>query len=390
MKKGFFTEYEITIDGKLKVKVLSLIIKSSLTYKEAKMSANKEFKIRIKGKDRKIYEGLFQREQVEYKIIEITGIISTVTAIKNRIGIVLGMVFFLSILTFSSNIVWQINVYGNSETTKEEIISELENAGLSLGTFVPSIDYDALHNRILLSSKKLSWISVNITGNVANVYVREREEKIENQTPKYANIVAKYDGYIESISVNKGKKIVSIGQVVRQGDLLVSGIIDSQAEGVRYELADAEIKAYVNKEIFIKIPYKTTKKQYTGKRYIIKDYKIYNFLINFSSKYGNQSSFYDKIEKREIASIFGVVSLPLETITTTFYEYEYVDVVLTKDEAVDKAFLMLREEMDKSLKNAELISKNLKTSFDKSGFYISCQLYCLEDIAKTQEFYVTK
>ena len=178
--------------------------------------------------------------------------------------------------------------------------------------------------------------------------------------------------------------------MVKKGDILISGIIDSQSEGVRYEQASGEVFAYVNKHIRVEIPYKTQEKSYTGNKYVYKSYKIYNFPINFSIKYGNQALFYDKIEQREYASIFGIESLPFEVITTTLYEYEYKEAELTKDEAIDRAFSSLRAQLDNLLKNAELISKTVTTSYDENGFYIDCELYCLENIAKIQEFYITK
>ena len=84
--------------------------------------------------------------------------------------------------------------------------------------------------------------------------------------------------------------------------------------------------------------------------------------------------------------LFGGIVLPVETVTEKYYEYEYRERTYTKAEAVDLAFKQLRSDMDEALKDAELISKSVKTSFDDEYFYIECNLFCLEDIATVVEF----
>lgn len=389
MKKELFTRYQIKLDSSQKGKALSLLMANSLSYLQAKNIDENFFIITIKGKDKKIFENILSSNGINAEFIEIKGLLSPIFELKTRVGLIIGLLFLLLSLSFSSKIVWKIEVLGNTVSSTEEIIEELKDAGFNEGTYIPEINYDELQNRILLNSKRLSWISINITGNVAKVFIKEKSSENQKTEPKYSNIVAKYDGYIESIRVINGKKVAAIGQIVKKGDVLISGIIDSQSQGIRYEEAKGEIIAYVNKKIKIEIPYKSTEKIYTGVRHVYKDYKIFNFYTNFSSKYGNQTVFYDKIEKREKFSVFGIKTLPLEVIKTTLYEYKYAQKKLSKQEAIDKAFSNLRAEMDIALENAELISKVINTSFDENGFYIDCQLYCLEDIAKIQEFYVS-
>jgi len=390
MKKALLTQYKIIFSKSDKCKILSLILANSLTYIKIEDTDNKNFSIIIKNKEKQLYERLLTLNKIESNFVEIKGKLGQIASLKTRPGIIVGFVFLIIALIFSSRVVWEINIKGNKSVSNNEILAELERVGLCEGTYIPNIDYDELHNKILLNSKSLAWVSVNIKGNIANVYVKEKKNEETSKEPTYTNVVAKSDGYIEEIRVLNGKKIVSTGQVVKKGDILISGVINSQSQGIRYEQAKGEVMAYVNKEIKIEIPYKSTKKEYTGKKYTEKDYKIYNFYINFSSKYGNQEVFYDKIEKRDKISVFGIKKIPFEIITTSLYEYKNIPVVLSKQEATDMAFIELREEMDKALLNAELISKEVKTSFDEKGFYIYCNLYCLENIAKTQEFYVDK
>ena len=388
--KRLFPFYQITVSSSDKKKVLNDILISSVPIENSKINENKELILTVKSKYIGRFKQILSENGSDAKIVKNNGYIEIFSGLKGRLGLLIGFIFLLFALYFSSKIIWKIDISGNTNISDEEIINELAKSGLTLGTYIPNIDYATLHNKVLLSCDKLSWISVNITGNIASVVVKENVNIKPEKEPQYSNVIASSDGYIAEIKVINGEKVVSVGDVVKKGDILISGVIDSQSEGIRYEHASGEIYAYVNKTIKIEIPYESVKKVYTGKKYTEKSYKLYNFPIKFSSKYRNQSILYDKIIKKESLSLLGISDLPIEVISTTYYEYIEEPIVLSTQEAVDKAFVELRNSIDVILKNAELVSKKVETSYDENGFYIQCQLYCIENIAKEQEFYVTQ
>lgn len=388
--KKLISRTKFTIQAKDKSKAMNLIVNENIACSDSKVNENRELEIFITGKQNKDIERLFVNNGIEAKIEEIPGMLKALDRLKHRWGIIIGAILSLIILIASSKFIWKIDVEGNHALSDSEIISELEKAGLSLGTYIPKIDYDSLHNKILLNSKMLSWVSVNINGTVATVKVKEKQRGEEQGAPVYTNVVAKSDGYIETVLVEDGKKMVSIGQVVKKGDILISGVINSQSQGVRYEHAKGQVLAYVNKDINIKVPFKETVKIYTGKIISNKSYKIYNFPLKFLIKYRNPDGFYDTIEKKEKLSLLGISNIPVEITTTTYYEYNFEDVCYTKSQATDKAFAELRKQMDIQLKDSELISKKVNMYFDGEYFYLDCELYCLEDIAVERAFFLTE
>ena len=384
--KSVFNCYKISISSKDKNKALSLILENQLTYKRSHLT-NEGVILTTNKHQKNDICSLLEKHQIKAETIEIQGYLGLLCPLKRRWGLYIGALFLFFSLFFSQRIVWRIDVIGNTHTNEEAILSELESSGLHLGTYIPNIDYDTLHNKVLLNSNSLAWLSVNIEGNVAKVIVKEKETASNNKENSFTNVVAKYDGYIESIILKSGKKVVKIGDVVRKGDVLISGVSNSQATGVKYEHASGEVKAYVNKEINIKIPFKTTKKTYTGNVIKQYNYKIYNFPIKFLSKYNNLCGFYDTIEKKEMMSLLGVSDIPIEVITTVSYEYKIDDIIYTKEEALDLAYASLTSQLEVALHNSELISKSIVTSYDNDFFYLNCKIYCLEDIAEEKEFY---
>ena len=379
---------KIIIPKEYKSHAMNAILTNHLTYRKTKFLEDNSLELIISVRNKHKFENAFKENSVEATFQKPQGALSRISRYKNRWGVLCGIILLFSSLIISSFFVWRIEVEGNELITDEEVIKILEESGFALGTFIPNIDYDELHNRFLLNSKDVSWISVNITGNVAKVSIRERLKGNENASKNtYTNVISKYDAQIISVQLYKGKKVVSIGDVVRKGELLISGVIDSQSQSVRYLHADGIIKGYVNKQILVKVPFKNTEKHYTGRVYEEKSVEIFSKIINFSIKGRNYSEFCDKIEQSEAIKLFGV-NLPLKINKTYYREYDFKDVNYTHSEAVDIAFKELRAKLDSELENSEIISKDVKTYYDDEFFYINCNLYCIEDISELVEFEV--
>ncbi|MGM9646241.1 MAG: sporulation protein YqfD [Eubacteriales bacterium] len=386
MRKNIFGKTKIKVSKEQKNNAMNVILINSLCYKKARILDDSSLEITVATSSAARFLNVFEDNGIKAQTGKSEGLLAIAERYRSRWGFIAGSLFLLLALFISSKFVWRIDIDGNSRIPDEEIIRGLENVGFGLGTFIPSVDYDTLHNEFLLECGDVAWISVNISGNVARVLVRERIPEAEKKESTYSNVVAKCDAQIVLIKLYNGEKIVSAGDVVHKGDLLISGVIDSKSQGVRYVHADGIVNAYVSKTIEVKIPFRTTEKVYTGKIYTDKDIKIFSKSLNFSNKYRNYGEFCDTIETKERKTLFGSIVLPVETVTRKYYEYEYRDRTYTKEEAVDIAFKQLRSDMDKELEDAELISKSVKTSFDDEYFYVECNLFCLEDIADVVEF----
>ena len=386
--KALNSYYKIIVDRNDKNKLLNAILKNELYYKSCQITGE-GFNVLIKVKHLKRYKELVKNEGINAEFILEQGYFFYLKQLKYRFGIFFGLIALICLLYFSSNFVWKIEIEGNKTIDSEKILQELELAGFGLGTYIPDINYDNLHNKILLKSEYLSWVSINITGNVASVKVKEKNIPGNEPTPHYTNIVAKSDAYIESIVLVEGKKIVKVGDVVKKGDLLISGIIDSQAQGVRYEHASGIVKAYTIKNISLKIPFENIKKVYTGKVVREQYYKIYNFPIKFLSNSSNLEGLYDTIEKKEMLCLFGISDLPIEITEIAYYEYFLQNIRYTHSEASQVAHAQLTDELTVALYNSELISKKITTYNDDEYYYLECEIYCLEDIAEEQQIFLS-
>lgn len=120
-----------------------------------------------------------------------------------------------------------VRVEGNSTVPDRLIIEKAEESGIFFGAARRSIRSEKVKNALLEQIPQLQWAGVNTSGCVATISVRERvEEEHVQETDGISRIVAARDGVIQKITVEKGTGRCVEGQVVKAGDILISGYTD--------------------------------------------------------------------------------------------------------------------------------------------------------------------
>lgn len=167
---------------------------------------------------------------------------------KSRVGIAVGTLAFIGVITVLSQFVWSVSVMGNETIDSDYLLTVFENHGVKVGAKISDIDAKSIAQTVVSEVENLSWAAVNRKGSVVVIEVRERTEAPEiydDKTP--TNLIASEDGVILSIDILNGKEEVKPGWAVTKGDLLVSGVI-THADGTEVLVhADGYVKANVNK-----------------------------------------------------------------------------------------------------------------------------------------------
>lgn len=307
---------------------------------------------------------------------------------KKRWGLILGTVLSLLLLVISERFVWDVRVFGNEQMTEGEVIAELAACGFGEGSPLKGFYAGALENRVLLNSDRLSWISIHMEGTVAVVQVVERTDRQEEKSKLPANLIARVDGQIEGIELYRGDCVVKIGQAVRAGELLVSGVYDSQTQGFRYTRAAGKILARTERTVRVEIPLSYVEKSYT-------DEKIGAITLNFFQKSmkiykstGNDTGACDIIEEVKGLSGLGLLNVPVLLNVQRHRCYEEVRRERTEEEALALAYEALAARMGELSSEITLLSKQIETSITDTSVVLECRLICIENIAEQVEFEV--
>jgi len=329
---------------------------------------------------------LMQQSDLPYTVIKRGGVPQLARRALSRPGLLAGALCALCLVAASECFVFDIRVVGNETLTDSAVKQMLAEQGFGPGTYIPSVDTDKLENRVMLASDKIAWLSVNIRGNVANVELIEQRLPDLRPVLRPAHVVAERSGEIVAVELYRGNVLVSAGEQVKKGEILIAGVYDSQATGFRFTRASGKVFARTVREFTVKIPYTYEKKEYTGEILEKKSINFFSFSIKVFQSTGNWGAVCDKIDIVDNYSPWAGVELPLYLHTERYLPYTYVTAQRDAKEALALAHRELSDQIAAALSDGELLDKRIRTEIGEDGVTLYATVTCITDIAAVQEF----
>ena len=296
-------------------------------------------------------------------IITKRGLPVTAGRMKKRYFFIAGLLCCGLFFAASAQFIWAIEVNGNETISAEEILEDLESVGFKEGVYKNKFDLALLKEEVLLRNDKLAWIWVDIVGNKAVVNVKEKSpipEMVPDDVP--CDIIAQKMGIIQKKVVKNGRSMIEVGDTVFPGDLLVAGTIDSETEGVPTRLVHASGEVYARTWYEKTGEFTLTKeyKVYTGREQKYCRLKLYGYEIPLSRKESNPYAHFDVVTEKKDLKVGEDHYLGISLIIETVREYEFVEVPMSLEDALEKAQNALRAEIEKEL---SLTYEEVKSDF---------------------------
>ena len=287
-----------------------------------------------------------------------------------------GIPLAAAIIFMSTKVLWRVEIEGGTPELQKQVALFMEEKGVVPGAYIGHIDQIRLKREAILAIDELMWLWVDIHGTTAKINVASRDMPPEITSREPANIIALESGVVEKITAGEGVALVSEGETVEKGSLLITGVVESERTETMFRHAQGEVLARVWREKTVLIPKVTEIRNRTENVKKIKSIKIKKFIVNFSL---NSSILYSKYDRIRIKYSLGKV--PVEFIADEYHEVEveYVDTDLMQSKAdIRGAF-----ENEITASGAELV--NIDESEQDLGDYLEYSLsaQCLTDIAKT-------
>ncbi len=307
---------------------------------------------------------------------------------RRRKTFAIGVLLFLGLIWFMTSFVWVVEVEGNEFIKSEEISIYLKQEGLEEGSFKLGLDLSEIENKIMLQTDKLSWIGIEIVGTKALVKVKERRNPpkiIEKHIP--CNIIAEKDGVIHSLVVKSGFPVVNEGDTVEEGQLLVSGVIDSKVEGIRYIHSTGALKARTWYEKTKEVSLIKVDRIKTGKRKKQYALKILNYKLNLFFNSGIPYANYDKMTDNKALTIGKENILPIQLETVLYQEVKVEEKKISAEEAIEEGVAQLQQEIAQELEgNIEILNEKVNYIFiDENNVFIQMTIEGLEEIGIQEE-----
>lgn len=304
---------------------------------------------------------------------------------RKRYVLLAGAAVFGVLLLCGHIFIWDFEVEGNETIPTETILRALEDYGVRVGTLSLSIDQEDLRNHVLLELHDVSWMAVNVRGCTAHVQVVERHRPPAIVCDEErSNVVARRAGLVTRVEALGGHAQVMVGTVVTEGQLLISGVTDFDAVGVRLSHGMGKVWARTWYELSVSVPLQGTEK-------VNESRKISRLALDFGKHriklYGKGSitgDECDKIIRYKPWTLPGGYRLPVTLVTETVRQYDTAAYERTEKEAQQEGEAALLQALQEMLP-PEATVENTKFSVSRQGDVLQVLLSaeCLEQIGES-------
>jgi similar to stage IV sporulation protein len=308
---------------------------------------------------------------------------------RRRIGLMAGLLLGVILTCLASHVLWDVRIEGGDGRAMPHLREQLAACGLEVGAWLPSLDTDRIESQLLLDSGEVAWVSVNVRGTVAYVQVRALVRPQRAVSEQTSNLVAACDGVIDSVRLLSGQVVVKSGELVRRGQLLVSGVRDSSATGYGVSAAQGEVMARVEDTICVQIPRVQTQKRYTERQNVQKTLIFFGKSIKLSKNTTTEGQNCDIIKEIEDVILPGGAPLPISLEREVALCYESVEHTLDDEALTERAYEMLGLALTVATEGAMLVSKQVTSELTDEGILLVCRYECIKNIAVSRPLSVT-
>jgi len=291
-------------------------------------------------------------------------------------------ILFAGMIYYLSGFLWRIEFDGCFYHTREQLRDFLQEEGIAAGIRKDAADCTAIEECIRSRFTDIGWVSAELTGTVMKIHIKETHmpsldadrvvDGLGNAwDEKTGHIVAACDGVVAELTVKSGTALVRPGDVVKKGDILISGVLnvigdDGGIVAKHAVLAAGSVRLKCVENYRESVPLNYQEKIYTGrskKGFVLEMFGKKIFSYNSGNPYQNC----DIITEMGQYCIGKNFYLPLLCEKRTAKEYTLADAVRTKEEAeLCARQLLVRYLEEKKLCGAVILDKELAARFTKT------------------------
>lgn len=385
MVNGFKGYLRFNAEGNNLYKFINSIHKNRI-YCFNQYCSNNIFYGEIYKRDKESIIDLAEKYDINIEFSEIKTVSSCLRKYKFRYGAVIGAVISIIICFYFSNTVMNIEITGNSKVEDGVILSVLEECGLKKGTFLNNIDYGKCERELRICIKDISWTAIRHTGNRIVVDIREITDIPDmNNTRLPCNIIADKTAQITSTSVFNGQLMRIVGDYVRKGDVLVSGVYDdAHGHTIKSHSMAEIIGIYEEKVSFIQPLKETVSKD--GKNRNENYLNLFNLNIPLYIGKNKFDSYSINTQINEY-SLFKR-KLPISITKNTITEQIYTEKDYTDEEAkklIDEKIFIYEKNF---LENKKILNRDIKHYVDNNELHADV-IYSIEaDIGIKSDIFI--
>lgn len=306
---------------------------------------------------------------------------------RRRPGLLVGLVLGAVLVVASTSFVFFVEVRGSSPVHHHELLELAQRHGLRPGVFKPTFDRETWENTLARSLPYVSWVRLSFSGILARIDVAEREALPPPPVEEVpADVVAEKEGELVYFLALMGVPQAQVGDRVRAGQVLISGVIPGRPLGEgkfslpRLVAAKGICLARVRYQARAEVPLQRVVSHPTGRVWRSWVVRVAGGEIVWRGKVPFAT--YHREETRAVLG--GRNGKPVvEVLRMNYRELQPVTCVLTPEEAAwearDKALEEVRRRVPPDAER-ELIEA--VTEFSSEGAAVTVTVVAVEDIGR--------
>ena len=352
MKNGFFgkmtSKVKLNIKGKNIERFIKRLRSNQIDLLNITYLNYHEVNIVIYKKD---YDKLIELKTIyDVTMVDIYGIIKikeVVSIYKYVVGfIILGV----ALLIFLSHVIFNIEVIHTDSEIRNFLLQELENYGLKKYRLKKSYqEIQTIKNSILEKYKnEIEWLEIEESGATYIVRLEERIIKQEEKEEEKQNVIASKSAVIKKIIAENGEVIRNINEYVNAGDVIISGNIYLNDEVKDTVTAKGVVYGEVWYNVSVEYPYIYSEIKEMNNYKDVFVLKFFSHNIEFTTKPYSEKRIEEKV-------LLYHPLLPISLVKQRQEEIQTISLVLTAEEAKEKAIIEAQKKMEEKLDDDERI-----------------------------------
>lgn len=293
-------------------------------------------------------------------------------------------IVIIFLLLFVSNYYIREIVFEDELTYSESVYNEVKNNLNKIGNvYVLNDSLNELNNKIQRKFYNYSYIGlVRKTGKLIIVIkLLPNYDKVEEENDERGNLISLYNAYVVGLKLKKGVSLVVPSQVVRKGDVLITG-------NLKHHLNNNELNNYIHPSgaVFGKvIEYEEVVVKKVNSINVLNGNVKKFYLLEINNKLlGKNKVYYDKYENKE-KCLFDLFSI---LMFYRVYQYEKEDIVIEHSNQTSFSYAVSEIERRfiscKKYEEEKLLSIDLIKSEYINGEYR--YLFCVKKVINIVKF----
>lgn len=352
---------------------------------------------RIKAREYRRLPPLCRRSGASARLEKKRGLPFFAARLARRKGLLAGAVLGAALFWYLSGFVWGVTVTGTETVTRRQVRDAAAQYGVSVGCPRAELKPRQAAHGILAQIGRLSWASVNTDGCFVEVAVKEGEPAPEAETQeKWSNLVAGRGGVVVSAQAEQGRLEVQPGDVVEQGQLLVSGLYQYVPDPYRAQPthpaqivgpARGSVIAETYREFTAQAGSTQARQVPAGEREERAFLRLFGLRLPLGlwGRPAGEFRFSQSVSAWEALG----VQLPVALERERYDPVETHSVPLSREEQRDAALRALRQLQREELpQGAEILEEELRFTYTVEGCTVTARCRCWEEIGQIQEILV--